>query len=36
LLKTAALTSEDLDDIGILLVTLLVFAVLAVLAGIGE
>ena len=34
LLKTAAVTSEDSDDIGILLVTLLVFAVLAVLGGI--
>ena len=34
LLKTAAVTSEDSDDIGILLVTLLVFAVLAVLAGV--
>ena len=35
LLKTAAVTSEDSDDIGILLVTLLVFAVLAVLGGVG-
>ena len=34
LLKTAAVTSEDSDDIGILLVTLLVFAVLAVLGGV--
>jgi hypothetical protein len=33
LLKTAAVTSEDSDDIGILLVTLLAFAVLAVLGG---
>ena len=35
LLKTAAVTSEDSDDIGILLVTLLAFAVLAVLGGVG-
>ena len=35
LLKTAAVTAEDSDDIGILLVTLLAFALLAVLGGVG-
>jgi hypothetical protein len=34
LLKTAAVTSEDSDDIGLFLVTLLVLALVAVLAGI--
>jgi hypothetical protein len=34
LLKTAAVTSEDSDDIGVLLVTLLAFALLAVLGGV--
>jgi hypothetical protein len=33
LLKTAAVTAEEADDIGIFLVTLLVFALLAVLGG---
>jgi hypothetical protein len=34
LLKTAAVNSEDSDDIGLFLVTLLVLALVAVLAGI--